>query len=98
MEPEKRNEPERFRPRGAFDSDPCGCGRVERASRGGLPLPGLPHARCGERLRGDVPGVKGAGATEAEALAALTQALRAHGRCPTSESQTENPPAPAFVR
>jgi predicted RNase H-like HicB family nuclease len=45
-----------------------------------------------------LPGITGAGATEADALAAVTQALRAHGQRPTPESQAEEPPAGAAVR
>jgi predicted RNase H-like HicB family nuclease len=45
-----------------------------------------------------LPGVHGAGATESETLAAVTQALRAHGKRPAPESQTEAPPAGAAVR
>lgn len=45
-----------------------------------------------------LPTVRGAGATEADALASVTLALRAHGRRPSAESQTEDPPANAAVR
>lgn len=45
-----------------------------------------------------LPAVSGAGATEADALASVTQALRAHGKRPAPESQTEEPPAGAAVR
>jgi len=47
---------------------------------------------------GGLPGVNGAGATEADALAAVTQALRAHGMRPSPESQTEEPPVGVAVR
>ena len=43
-------------------------------------------------------GVKGLGATEADALASVTQALRAHGTRPSPESQAEEPPPGAVVR
>jgi hypothetical protein len=42
--------------------------------------------------------VSGGGTTEAEALAAVTVALRAHGRRPSAESQLEEPPPGAAVR
>jgi len=45
-----------------------------------------------------LPDVSGAGATEADALASVTQALRAHGKRPSTESQTEEPSAGAAVR
>ncbi len=43
-------------------------------------------------------GVNGAGATEAEALASVIQALRSRGKRPLPESQTEEPPPGAAVR
>jgi predicted RNase H-like HicB family nuclease len=43
-------------------------------------------------------GVSGTGATEADALASVTQALRAHGKRPSPESQAEEPPGGAAVR
>ena len=45
-----------------------------------------------------LPAVKGAGATEWDALASVTQALRSHGKRPSPESQTEDPPPGAAVR
>jgi hypothetical protein len=42
--------------------------------------------------------ITGAGATEADALASVTQALSAHGKRPSPDSQTEEPPASASVR
>ena len=43
-------------------------------------------------------GVSGVGATEEDALASVTAALRTHGKRPSPESQTEDPPASAAVR
>ena len=45
-----------------------------------------------------LPAVSAVGATEADALASVTQALRASGTRPSPESQTEEPPAGAAVR
>jgi hypothetical protein len=45
-----------------------------------------------------LPNVSGGGLTEAEALASVTAALRAHGRRPSPESQTEEPPPGVAVR
>jgi hypothetical protein len=45
-----------------------------------------------------LPDVSGRGPTEAEALAAVTAALRAHGKRPSPESQSEEPPLGAAVR
>jgi hypothetical protein len=45
-----------------------------------------------------LPGVSGAGATEAEALVAVTDSLRAQGKRPSPESQIEEPPPGAVVR
>jgi hypothetical protein len=45
-----------------------------------------------------LPSVTGAGITEADALASVTQALRADGKRPSPQSQTEEPPTGAAVR
>jgi len=45
-----------------------------------------------------LPGVSGTGATEAEALTAVTNALRARGQRPSPESQDEEPPAGTVTR
>ena len=46
----------------------------------------------------ELPTVTGAGATEADALTSVIQALRVHGKRPSPESQTEFPPRGAVVR
>jgi hypothetical protein len=45
-----------------------------------------------------LPDVGGAGPTEADALAAVTEALRARGQRPAPSSQTEEPPPNAAIR